>query len=1005
MRLHHLELQAFLAFPGHERIDFDALNDAGLFLLTGRTGAGKSTILDAIAFALYGQVPGTRPVKGLRSTHADAQTPTEVVLELTLSGRRLRVRRRPEQERARLRGEGTTQAKAEVTLSEIEHDGTETVISNRLDEVGHELRGLLGMTPQQFCQVVLLPQGEFQQFLHAKSDERQKLLAELFDVTRFEGVERWLKTERDAARSAAETAMRSISDLVSRAAQVVNPAGLEDGPTPPEDWAAAPSRAVEWIDTQAVVAEAEADTATEADRQAVAAREKAEAALSAAEALTLAQTQARTAATELAEHEQGRPDRDRAAEALRQARRAAPAVPLLDAWRARRGAAQTAEAAAVAALDAAREAGVPVPDGCRDPDTLAALAGERRRSAGAAEALLPLEKTVRDAAEKCAALGARRRALSEQVQDLRTAVGDAAEAHPGLLEAAARAQAAVAALPGLTATADAAVQRADAAQRRDELAAAEQEAQSKQLEVREAAVRATEALHALQRRRLDGFAAELAQKLQPGEACAVCGAREHPAPAPPPEGGLVDQQQLEVAETAASTAVETRDAGAEALSTLREQLAAARSAAGADEAGALKTAATAAARAAAEAAARAATLADATTALQQHDERAETVATNLRRSELELERIEAQHADGVAALELDRARVDAARAGSPSLRQRVADLTGAAEAADRATAALQAANRAAAEAQDARGAVTAAATELGLDTPEELEARVRDAATCEELDQQIRTWDEQLVALRTTAERVDLRTAAEQPTPEIPALATALRDAKSAEGTAQDARTRAVNRRTELRNLSTRLSEAIAACAPVLERRDTVCELAELALGRSTSNRLRISLSAYVLTARLEEVAAAATLRLLTMTDGRYRIEHADDTAVGRSRGGLDLRIHDAWSGDSRAPASLSGGETFMASLALALGLADTVTARSGGLRLDTLFVDEGFGTLDDEGTLDDVLAALDALREGGRTVGLVSHVAELRQRITTQVRVDKRRTGSTIVAAAPVTA
>jgi exonuclease SbcC len=157
-------------------------------------------------------------------------------------------------------------------------------------------------------------------------------------------------------------------------------------------------------------------------------------------------------------------------------------------------------------------------------------------------------------------------------------------------------------------------------------------------------------------------------------------------------------------------------------------------------------------------------------------------------------------------------------------------------------------------------------------------------------------------------------------------------------------------------------------------------------------------LSAYVLAARLEEVAAAATVRLQRMSDGRYALEHADDGARGNRRGGLDLRVCDAWTGRDRPPSSLSGGETFLASLALALGLADVVSAEAGGARLETLFVDEGFGSLDDEGTLDEVLEVLDALRDGGRAVGVVSHVAELRQRIPVQLRIEKGTTGSRVV-------
>jgi exonuclease SbcC len=155
-------------------------------------------------------------------------------------------------------------------------------------------------------------------------------------------------------------------------------------------------------------------------------------------------------------------------------------------------------------------------------------------------------------------------------------------------------------------------------------------------------------------------------------------------------------------------------------------------------------------------------------------------------------------------------------------------------------------------------------------------------------------------------------------------------------------------------------------------------------------------LAAYVLSERLRQVVAAANERLATMTGRRYALEHTDDRGAGVQRGGLSLRVRDEWSGVARDPATLSGGETFVVSLALALGLADTVAHEAGGTDIDTLFIDEGFGSLDTE-TLEDVMDTLDSLRDGGRVVGLVSHVPELRSRITTQLEVVKGRAGSTI--------
>jgi exonuclease SbcC len=155
-------------------------------------------------------------------------------------------------------------------------------------------------------------------------------------------------------------------------------------------------------------------------------------------------------------------------------------------------------------------------------------------------------------------------------------------------------------------------------------------------------------------------------------------------------------------------------------------------------------------------------------------------------------------------------------------------------------------------------------------------------------------------------------------------------------------------------------------------------------------------LSAYVLGYRLGQVVAAANTRLALMSDQRYTLEHTGRRGAGETRGGLSLAVRDEWSGEARDPATLSGGETFVVSLALALGLADVVTAEAGGTDLGTLFVDEGFGSLDAD-TLDDVLDVLDALRDGGRVVGVVSHVAEMRDRIPAQLLVGKDRAGSTV--------
>src|SRR3712207_2311345 len=221
VRLHRLSLTAFGPFPGTEVVDLDEVAREGLFLLWGPTGAGKTTLLDAVVYALYGTVPGARgEEKRLRSDHADADTRTEVSCELTLGGERLLVTRRPEQTRPKKRGTGTTTEQARLTVQRWSGGGWQPV-STRIDEGSEYLRVRLGLSAEQFCQVVLLPQGDFARFLRAEPEDRAKLLRTLFDVDRFARAEEWLAGERRAAEESMRADRHRISTLLHRVAQKI----------------------------------------------------------------------------------------------------------------------------------------------------------------------------------------------------------------------------------------------------------------------------------------------------------------------------------------------------------------------------------------------------------------------------------------------------------------------------------------------------------------------------------------------------------------------------------------------------------------------------------------------------------------------------------------------------------------------------------------------------------------------------------------------------------------
>ena len=284
----------------------------------------------------------------------------------------------------------------------------------------------------------------------------------------------------------------------------------------------------------------------------------------------------------------------------------------------------------------------------------------------------------------------------------------------------------------------------------------------------------------------------------------------------------------------------------------------------------------------------------------------------------------------------------------------------------------------------------------GFDTADEVAAAAMTAADLAAAAEQLAHRRARQLAVAAILEDPALGAVAAQVRPDVDALSAEREQAHRLAQEAALARTaleraaQAVqSRRASLATLAVRLSSA-------LDELGVVTGLADACTGVGTENTRRMPLSAYVLAGRLERVVELANERLARMGDGRYLLEHSDDLAARGAKSGLGLRVVDRWTGSTRDPASLSGGETFMASLALALGLADAVRAESGGVDLQTLFVDEGFGSLDDD-SLDQVMDVLDGLRDGGRSVGIVSHVPELRQRIPAQVVVTKSETGSSV--------
>ncbi|MFJ6571698.1 AAA family ATPase [Streptomyces sp. NPDC091292] len=993
MRLHRLRLCAFGPFGGRQEVDFDALSAAGLFLLHGPTGAGKTSVLDAVCYALYGSVPGARHSSqgaNLRSDHADPGTRTEVTLDFTVAGRRLELTRQPPWDRPKKRGTGTTTDKAQSHLREYAPaPGAWKDLSRSHQEIGEEITQLLGMSKDQFCQVVLLPQGDFARFLRADAEARGKLLGRLFDTRRFAAVEQHLAEQR---RRGEATVREGDADLLADAHRMQQAAG-DAAEIPPPDAAPGDPGLADAVLTWAAVARAGARERLTIAHSALRTAESAQAAahtdLAGVRELHRLQTrfaQARERAARLQERADDHRADERRMERARKAETVAPALALRESAAAQHRRAAGDEARARALL----------PDRFTDAGATGLAAAARRAAeelGGLASARRAEHRLAELAAER-AASEREERADDDLTQDTTAWLDTWESTRTALRRTVESAQEAAARAEHLAGQLDPAQTRLDAALRRDRLTEDVARAQDDRQDARERAATAHEHWLALKEQRLQGIAAELAAALTDGDPCAVCGSTEHPRPARKAPGH-VDRTAEEAALAAHRRADQQRTDAEQRLGTVREALAAATAAATGEPTDRLAEAVEELRSAHADARTRASGLHAAREALDQaereHDRRVGAQQEAAHRATARASLREALQREQTA-LE---AELTQARSSATSVAARARELERRAELLTAAADSARVAEDTAHLLKDADARLADAAFRARFDTPEAAAAALLDDAAHRALQHRIDAWQHEEATVRAALAESDTADAAARPPADVRAAESAADTADRHLRAAASARDAAARRCTELDRLSHRAATGARRLAPVRAAHDRVAGLAALAAGTSADNERKMRLESYVLAARLEQVAAAATARLSRMSQGRYTLVHSDDRA-GRGRSGLGLHVVDAWTGRERDTATLSGGETFFASLALALGLADVVTDEAGGVRLDTLFIDEGFGSLDDQ-TLDEVLDVLDSLRERDRSVGIVSHVPDLRRRVHAQLEVVKGRDGSAV--------
>lgn len=870
MRAVKLTMSAFGPYSALTELDFASLGSEGLFLITGDTGAGKTTIFDAISFALYGEASGgqdRRAARSFRSDYARAETETFVEFTFEHLGREYRIKRAPEYERAKKRGEGTTKQGA---YAELECSETGEVLT-RIESVDARVRELTGLSRGQFAQTVMIAQGDFLKILNAKSDERKRLFQRIFDTGKYSVLQQRLKEED--AKSAETLAVidaqiKSVCASLSADDDFENAAELEQ------------CRG----DVRAAGAFAALCGARQEARKGRIARIK-------------------------AEREKSEGEREKAASALVRAELTEK------------------ERAALIALEKEllRE------KERKSEYDMAAVSAERARRAlrlESTEALLrqgEREKEKTESEIKNAAITRENNANKLKMSRERIKIAEAA-----LKECEnekERLRALTESLPILM--------------RADKTRAALERQKG---EVSACILRARE-LDAEHTRLRELFYAEqagiLASALKPGQPCPVCGSPEHPAPA------------KRSAESATKEAVEQADK---------------------------------ARRRAEEALKAAASLAERYKAALEAD----------------TERLNALGFAGdedAAALEKEcgevKARIERAQSEADQAHREGERISAAAE---RASAAEESLNARLAELAQAltvrREALERGIREQGFLSEEDYSASKLPEEKITALEKRVQQARERekVLADRAAETRARLKNAPEEDTAALRTLAEEKRERVRALTATETALTAA--QESDARAIK-RLDTLAAKRETALHRRAVISEVYGTVSGQM-SGRMKLSFEAYVQQYYFKQVIAAANKRLTVLTDGMFVLRCKEAAKDMRSQAGLDLDVLDKSTGQWRDVSTLSGGESFMASLALALGLSDVVQNRSGGVRLDAMFIDEGFGTLD-EASLRQATELLARLAGGKRLVGVISHRQELKERIDKKVIVTKAVTGASL--------
>ena len=1027
MRILRLTMDAVGPFPGHEVIDFEAFSDAGRFLLSGPTGAGKSTIIDAIVFALYGKVSGGRDSSDsrIRSRYASEQAKTEVELIFSTSSGNYKVRRQPAYERVKKNGKGVTKQNAKAWLFKLDEQLREVSEPlTKTSDVGTEITRIVGLSREQFTQTVVLPQGKFAQFLRSTSKDRQDLLQELFGTAIFEDLQldlveraRKVKKNQEALDATLRANLGVLASLLDEAPQLDPARCLVYEPVPEVDcefdpletaWDRRFKPLTPWLEHNQRCANLEVSAlrgqedklrSEFASQRDLAARQERYLALTKeheqlvaqgpAQRQRLAQIQALQALSDLKPwHEQLKQAQAQQAVAQRQLSQAL-ALEQLESDERAQAVLQPLDYRGAQALSVQLTAQVAALN--PQVELEAGLAGRRRDL-----------QTKTQAHESASAKLAQGR---ERENQLPTQIASKQELLEQLNEQAAT-------LPAAQLAQEQAAQTLKLAKAHEQLIEDQQQALKLQqlvaLELKQASQKHKHMLEQW----LSQSALNLAQNLVAGEPCPVCGATEHPAPAT--QGGEnISQDQLDQALEEVNEAQEELSQASEKVTKLAAQLEAqpcqlspAQAREQLQEAKATLAAAQQASEQASSCKAQIAKLNAQLEALRADNQTAQTrLAGDAKEIQLLGEKIDADTASlSCEGFESVAAKVEYLRQLAAALEQ----LANAAQELDQCKKrAQQAADSFAAQwaqasanfADHSAKPAAPAPTDPAETEPTQAEptqdtsaANVQDgyAQACQDfagLD---------LAALKATSASYEKSLSINQAAlAELEGIELTPPPLEQTQGQLEQAQAKTQACQTYASTwqaFAGQVNAQLAKLNELLARRSKAsakdAQLLALASAANGDNQARLTLSAWVLQAHFRQVLVFANERLGVIGAGRYELINVDSEEDTRQqKQGLGLAVVDHLSGTTRSPRTLSGGESFYVSLALALALADVVATQNGGIEMNTLFIDEGFGSLD-EGTLAEVMDVLGALHSGGRVVGIVSHVSELKRAIPAAVEV-----------------